>query len=223
MRPVDAVGFVSAGIAGLMAGRVTGMMVRRELLVRRPSDEAGAFNRSLYPIALVLNLALYVCLFWRLGLSSAFLLAGLFTSVLVAVSLVDLVTHTIPNSFVAAGLAIAAAGLPARIIRTGEWIGGALCAGLVFLVISVVSRGGMGGGDVKLAFVIGGAVGWPGAVVFLMATFITGAVVALILMAAGLKGRRDYIPFGPVMAAGAVVTFLWGNAFIHWYVARFMV
>ncbi|MGE5571928.1 MAG: prepilin peptidase [Bacteroidota bacterium] len=89
-------------------------------------------------------------------------------------------------------------------------IGLVACGGLVFL-IALLSRGGMGGGDVKLMALVGSFLGpWGGLASFMIACFI-GAAVGIGLMAAGLKRRRDAIPFGPFIAAGAIIVCISGT------------
>ncbi|MDI7246022.1 MAG: prepilin peptidase [Bacillota bacterium] len=84
------------------------------------------------------------------------------------------------------------------------------CGGLVFL-IALLSRGGMGGGDVKLMALVGSFLGpWGGLASFMIACFI-GAAVGIALMAAGLKRRKDEIPFGPFIAAGAIIVCISGT------------
>jgi leader peptidase (prepilin peptidase)/N-methyltransferase len=76
----------------------------------------------------------------------------------------------------------------------------------------------MGFGDVRLAGVLGGATGWPGlghAFVAFFAAFVLGAVIGIAVMAATGGGRKTRIPFGPFLAAGAVVAIVWGNPVAH--------
>lgn len=89
-------------------------------------------------------------------------------------------------------------------------IGLVACGGLVFL-IALLSRGGMGGGDVKLMALVGSFLGpWGGLASFMIACFI-GAAVGIGLIVAGLKKRKDEIPFGPFIAAGAIIVCISGT------------
>ncbi|MGE5593215.1 MAG: prepilin peptidase [Betaproteobacteria bacterium] len=92
-------------------------------------------------------------------------------------------------------------------------VGIIVCGGLVFL-IALLSRGGMGGGDVKLMALVGSFLGpWGGLASFMMACFI-GAAVGVGLIAAGLKKRKDEIPFGPFIALGTIIVCIAGNRVI---------
>jgi len=95
-------------------------------------------------------------------------------------------------------------------------LGGAI-GFVVFLLIALVSRGGMGWGDVKLAALVGLAIGFPMVLVAIIMAAILGGVVAVVLLATRRRGRREMIPFGPFLAVAAMVTLLWGNNILGWY------
>jgi len=87
----------------------------------------------------------------------------------------------------------------------------------VFLLIALVSRGGMGWGDVKLAALMGLAIGFPLVFVAIIMAAILGGIVAVALMIAKKRTRRQTIPFGPFLALAAMVTLLWGSNILRWY------
>jgi leader peptidase (prepilin peptidase)/N-methyltransferase len=95
-------------------------------------------------------------------------------------------------------------------------LGGAI-GFVVFLLIALVSRGGMGWGDVKLAALIGLATGFPLVFVAIIMAAILGGIVAVALLVARRRGRREMIPFGPFLAVAAMVTLLWGSNILSWY------
>jgi leader peptidase (prepilin peptidase)/N-methyltransferase len=67
---------------------------------------------------------------------------------------------------------------------------------------------------------IGAFLGWPiGAVAILLGVFVGGAI-GICLLALRLRGRREQIPFGPALAAGAIGAMWWGPGLLHWYVHR---
>ena len=96
-------------------------------------------------------------------------------------------------------------------------IGALAYAGGLFLV-ALVSRG-MGMGDVKLALVIGvvlGSLGLRYVGVAAAAAVVFGGVGGIVALAVG-RDRKSMIPFGPYMAAGAVVAAFWGEPIADWY------
>jgi leader peptidase (prepilin peptidase)/N-methyltransferase len=92
---------------------------------------------------------------------------------------------------------------------------------VVFFLIALVSRGGMGIGDVKLAALIGLATGWPLVIVALLIGMILGGLAAVVLLGLGIKRRREAMPFGPFLAVAAIVTLLWGSQIFSWYMGIF--
>lgn len=78
----------------------------------------------------------------------------------------------------------------------------------LFAVLAIVGRGALGGGDAKLAAVFGAWFGLHGTVNAICTGFILGGVAALVLLAFGRRGRRDYFAFGPFLIIGALVAWL---------------
>ena len=94
---------------------------------------------------------------------------------------------------------------------------GAMASVAIMLAIYWVSRGGMGFGDVKLAFVLGVWLGFEQSLLCLLLAFILGGVVGILLLLTGLKTRKDAIPFGPYLCVSGWVSFLCGKELIAWY------
>jgi leader peptidase (prepilin peptidase)/N-methyltransferase len=95
-------------------------------------------------------------------------------------------------------------------------LGGAIGFG-IFLLIAIVSRGGMGWGDVKLAALIGLATGFPMVFVAIIMAAILGGIVAVALVIAKKRERRGTVPFGPFLAVATMITMLWGSNILNWY------
>ena len=87
----------------------------------------------------------------------------------------------------------------------------------LFLLIAIVSRGGMGWGDVKLVALIGLATGFPLALFSIILGAILGSIVAVALMIAKKRKLRETLPFGPFLALAAMVTLLCGSSILSWY------
>jgi len=171
-----------------------------------------------YPLVEALTALLFLAAWWWFGLSLGALRAGLFALIMVIVIFVDLDHRIIPNAVTYPGLIIgllfALAGGPRTLLLS---VGAAVGAGLLFLVIAVASRGGMGGGDIKLAAVMGAFLGWPVVAAALFMSFTLGGLVGLALLATGRRRRKDPVPFGPFLAAGGLAALFWGQLLVQWY------
>lgn len=127
---------------------------------------------------------------------------------------IDARTHRLPNRIVLPTLAasLALAGVDALATRSSGALIGALAGMLIlggfYAVLRGMSRGGIGGGDVKLAALIGLVLGWHGWQVLALgaaSAFVLGAFYALALMAFRRANRSTRIAFGPWMIVGAVL------------------
>ncbi len=99
---------------------------------------------------------------------------------------------------------------------------GCLVTGGVFFLVAWVShlalgRTGLGGGDIKLAGLIGAALGAGGGLVAAFVGIMLGGVVAAALLVSGRRRFGEYLPFGPFLAAGGVVAALWSEPLLEWY------
>lgn len=94
---------------------------------------------------------------------------------------------------------------------------GMLTGGGVLFLIAVLTKGGMGGADIKLNSVYGMILGLKLTVLALFTAFTAGAVISLLLITFKLKSRKDEIPFTPFLSAGALVSFIFGDYLIDMY------
>lgn len=168
-----------------------------------------------YPAVEVATAMLYALVGWTWQLS--FMSCGyliLIFSLVVAVG-TDISHREIPDqislgaSVILFVLAVAGQNWPAL-------IGGAVLFGFLYL-IAVASRGGMGGGDIKLALAIGLALGWQLGLVAIFVAFLVGGVLAIALMALGRARGKAQVPFGPFLAGGAIIAMFFGTWIIQGY------
>jgi len=99
-------------------------------------------------------------------------------------------------------------------------IGGGVGLGISLLIV-LISKGGMGWGDVKMAALIGLVVGFPLVFFTLILAAVLGGLVAGILLLLKIKKREDAIPFGPALSLATIVTLLWGTNILSWYLGLF--
>ncbi|MFZ5925247.1 MAG: prepilin peptidase [Bacillota bacterium] len=136
----------------------------------------------------------------------------LLASLVVVAAGIDLNHGVIPDKLTLPGMVAGViAGIPGGVPEVAMRLLGLLaCGGLVFLIV-LVSRGGMGGGDVKLMALVGSFLGlWGGLASFMIACFV-GALVGVALLAFGIKSRKDEIPFAPFIAAGTIIVCISGT------------
>jgi leader peptidase (prepilin peptidase)/N-methyltransferase len=145
----------------------------------------------------------------QVGLGTRGLLDAAVCAVLVVLAVIDLEHRVIPNVIV---LPAALLTLVAQVaIAPSKWLsylGAAAGAGLFFLVLSLIFRDGLGMGDVKLALLIGAALG-SHVLTGLVLGSLAGSAVAIYLLATkGVAARKMTIAFGPYLAAGAIAVLL---------------
>ena len=92
-----------------------------------------------------------------------------------------------------------------------------LLGGSIFLLLALTSKGGFGGGDVKFMAVIGVWLGLKYTLLTMLVSIFLGGIGAAFLLFMRIKGRKDYIPFGPYMALATFLTLLYGNGMLEWY------
>jgi len=144
----------------------------------------------------------------------------------IALTVIDIDTRRLPNSIVLPSYLVLAVLFTLTGLLGAPWdavlraaVGGAGLFAFYYL-LRVVKPGGMGGGDVKLAGVLGAALGWIGwgaLVVGAFAAFLVGGVVGLTLLATRRATRTSAIPFGPYMVIGAWIGVFSGEAIARWY------
>lgn len=141
-----------------------------------------------------------------------------FTGGLIAAAFIDAEHRIIPNRLVLALFAGALVLVPlAGNVKLGAAALGGLAAGGLLLLSALVTKGGMGGGDIKFAAVCGLYLGWPAVMLGLFLGALCGSAVGIALIVAKKRRRKEPIPFGPHLAAGFFVALLWGEELIRWY------
>ena len=175
---------------------------------------------------------LYTLVYLRYGMGTEFVVISVAISFMVVVALIDLERGLILNRLVypsvvalillspfwsELGLSRAFLGDHNLLASVMNSLLAGLGAFLVFFAISLVYPDGMGGGDVKLAGVVGLTVGFPGVLLALWLAAVTGGLVAILLLVLRKRGRKDPIPFGPFLSLGAVAVLLAGSDIVYRY------
>lgn len=187
-----------------------------------------------YPLVEAATGLLFVLTYWQFELPLPAIGYFAFVSWLIALALIDIDTMILPNSLTQSGLV---AGLLFQVVQgtaSGNGWAGALMSGIVGAVIGIwlfdlitllgsvaFGQQAMGGGDAKLAAMMGAWLGWK---LLLLAAFLACAIGAFLggaAMAMGLLSRRQPMPFGPFLAIGALLALFIGDLMISGYIQLF--
>ncbi|ADI01960.1 prepilin peptidase [Syntrophothermus lipocalidus] len=171
-----------------------------------------------YPMVEMITGLLFAGAWARFGYSWNVLLAWVLVSCLTVITVADLKHMVIPDEVIIFALVTGGILLYLDSWARLKWgLASGLGAANFLALVILVSRGGMGWGDVKLAGVLGLFLGVGGTLVGLFVAFVAGALVGLSLVVAGRKGAKDLIPFGPFLSLGGLVAFFWGQEIVDWY------
>ncbi len=149
-----------------------------------------------------------------------------FASISIALTLIDFDTHRLPDAIVLPSYAVGLGLFVAASLVGSDWWGvGGAAIGMAalytfYFLLRFARPDGMGGGDVKLAGVVGiylGWLGWAALVVGSLAAFLLGGVFGILLLVFRRAGRRTAIPFGPWMILGAWCGAIAGEPLAQWY------
>ena len=191
-----------------------------------------------YAAVEVLTGFLFAFVYYKIGLGLELIKALIFISFLLVITFIDydcqlildkvllpmgLIGILINLLFMHSDVIATVCSLPFPLfVNSIDWIsqliGFAVGGGLLF-IIAMVSGGGMGGGDIKFAAVLGLWLGWQMNLLLLLLAFLMGGIVGIILIMTRIKSRKDYVPFGPFIAIAAGIVYLYGIELLAWYLA----
>ncbi|WP_062355445.1 prepilin peptidase [Bacillus kwashiorkori] len=177
----------------------------------------------LYPIMEAITGLLFAFTFYKLGFSIELIASLFFISLLVIITVSDIAYMIIPDKVLLIFLIIFI------IIRYFQplypwWdsIVGGIIGFSVLYIIALISRGGMGGGDIKLFFVIGVILGTKPVLFTLFFASFLGAIYGIGLKLLGKFRKGTPIPFGPFISISAVVSYFYAHIIIDWYLNLFI-
>jgi len=176
-----------------------------------------------YPVVELLTGLIYLIISLIYGLSVQTLIYIILSSALIIIAFIDLNEEIVPDVISLPGIVIGF--IISFFVTYISFINsalGILAGGGIILIIGlagsvIFKKEAMGGGDVKLAAMIGAFLGWKYIIVSLFLGFFLGAVTGIILILSKIKSREDLVPFGPFIVLGSFVTILWGEKIISWY------
>jgi leader peptidase (prepilin peptidase)/N-methyltransferase len=183
--------------------------------------------------------ALFTALYLSCGVTWELLILLIYASLLIVLFITDYEHFLLPNIVTYPGIVLAAAiallvtllnyRLSWAVFFAGQEfmsifnnyflcaMAGGIAGALLLLLVVVLSRGGMGMGDVKLAGLLGLMVGFPLVFIALFVAIWAGGLVAVALLISGRKKRKEMLPFGPFLCIGGLAALLWGRQILAWY------
>lgn len=149
---------------------------------------------------------------------------------LIVVTFIDLEHRIIPNSISLPGIAV---GFGVHMLHMGKGqllsaaidsgigvlVGGGFLFAIAFLYEKLRKQEGLGGGDVKMAAMLGAFFGWRAIIFILLTASVLGSVIGITLMLAYRKNMKFAIPFGPFLASAGIIYLFVGAQFIGWYLS----
>jgi leader peptidase (prepilin peptidase)/N-methyltransferase len=176
-----------------------------------------------YPVVELLNAIFYLLLFVFYKFSIDFFIYAILTSILIIISFIDYKNKIIPNILV---LLILIIGIFSFFFSHQlfwlDRIIGFFAASMPLILAAIISKGGMGGGDIKLMAVCGLILGWKLILISLFVGCIFGTIYGFISRFKNGSFLKAYIPFGPFLSAAMIFSFFLGNTLLNWYASTFL-
>jgi leader peptidase (prepilin peptidase)/N-methyltransferase len=183
-----------------------------------------------YPLVEILNGVFYGYFFWQHGLSFQAGVFALLSSALLVIFFIDLDFRIIPDGITLPGMvaALGIAFLPTGIGIVNALLGLLVGGGALYLIALLgdwlFKKESMGGGDIKMAAMLGAFLGWQKVVLIFMSSAVIALLVSIVLMSFSARLRRERtVPFGPFLSAAALLAIIAGDRIIDFYVATFLV
>lgn len=180
-----------------------------------------------YPVVELLSALLLFLAYLKFDLSWQFFSSFVLISILIVVSFIDLNHRIIPDIITLPGIVLGLffsyfnpqASLLASVI-------GFLSGGLSFYLLAYVGEAvfkkeSMGGGDIKLAALLGAFLGWKNLIVVILLASFLGALIGGLKLTLSKSKKDKTIPFGPFLAIASVVALFWGESLIKLYLSYF--
>lgn len=182
-----------------------------------------------YPIVELITALLFLLIFFKDGLSWQFLKEIILCCSLIIIFFIDLEHRIIPDVITLPGIVVGfifSFLTPPLTFLTS--LLGFLAGGLLFYLTAILGEAifkkeGMGGGDVKLAAMLGAFLGWQNILVIFFLSAVLGSIggIIAIFLSSEIKKTR-IIPFGPFIALAAIITVFWGDQLINFYLRTFL-
>ena len=195
------------------------------MVLRGKCRYCGRRISPVYPIGEGVTAAIFAWIGWHYGPAQLeWIPALLLASVLIVITHTDLKALKIPNAvvFPAIGLAVILRCLQ-HPLPLWDYAAAAAAGFGILYILGVISKGGMGGGDIKLYLFIGLICGITLTLLSLFIASFLGSLYGIWRKAWDKSKRNEPIPFGPFIAVGTLLAFLYGDRLIAFYLQYFFI
>ncbi len=170
-----------------------------------------------YPLVELAAGLLFLITFNSFGYSLVALYYLIIISFLIIIFVYDFRHYLIPDKIIYPAIIIAFLYLFSEKDFISHFLSAILASGF-FLLLVLISKGKwIGLGDVKLAFLMGLVLGWPGILIALFISFFSGAIAGLTLIVLGKKKMKSEIPFGPFLVGSTILVIFLNQYLVDWF------
>ena len=210
-------------ISGIIAGFVLNIVIKKiSSIINNKKDAENIdvndykkqqnriMSRTKNILVILISAILFLISFLQIGLNIILFKALVLNSILIVISFIDIEHELIPDKIIIFTLVIGIIFSVIDDISLLNAVGGMVFGGGSMLILAFVP-GVLGGGDIKLMFVLGIFLGFKGTLLALLLAFITASIISIVLLVLKIKKRKDYIPFGPFLSIGSFIAFHFTN------------
>lgn len=182
-----------------------------------------------YPLVELGNALIFAIFYYQYGLTFFSVIYALICSALIVVFFIDMEFMIIPDSITLPGIIIglAVSFHPDGIGLVNALIGFAVGGGSLYLIAILgellFKKESMGGGDIKMAAMLGAFLGWQKVLLIFISSAVIGLIISIAVMTYSAKVRKErMIPFGPFLAIAALLAIFYGDSIINYYITNFL-
>lgn len=202
------------------------------LILRGKCRFCGSKISYRYPLVEFATGIIFLAIYLKYGLAFQTIKFCVFASLIIVIGLIDMDTTDVYTSTIIFGIISAAfliiigyvlfkINLSVRISVFNYILGGAIGAGFILFIMLlaciVFKTQGMGSGDIEICLVCGLFLGTKNVIFMLFLSVLIGGIIGILLILLGKKKKTDYIPFGPFIALSSIISIIFGQGIINWY------
>ncbi|MDD3839219.1 MAG: prepilin peptidase [Clostridia bacterium] len=188
----------------------------------------GSKISLVYPLVEITTGILFTLIYIKTGLSAKLIPGLIFVCILIIASFID-IEHFIVPDILPIVLSVSAfimnfAGINIDVLYGiyGGALGGGVVLAIAYLSLMIFKKEGMGGGDLKIMTSIGLFLGLKLTAIALLLSVYSGAIAGIFILLGKGKQKR-YMPFVPFISIGSIISYLYGDRIISWYIGTFLV